>query len=88
MSAPGISSWSAFLEELGGCGGDRAQRPTKALQQPCRHSPLELMVPSSYVLTSTRSTKSLGEMSFMTAEGVVVLLTHCVCQSKGGSSCI
>ena len=52
-----------------------------------RHSPLELRVPSSYFLTNTKSTKSLGEMSFMAAEGVAVLLTHSVCQSQGESSC-
>lgn len=47
-----------------------------------RHSPLEQMVPSSYFLTSTTSTKSLGEMSLMAAEGVAVLVTHRVCQGR------
>jgi hypothetical protein len=49
----------------------------------CCHSPLEVMAPSSYFLISTKSTKSLGEISFMAAEGVEVLLTHNVCQSNG-----
>ena len=88
MHASGISSWWAFFGELGGCGGDRDQQPTNTSKQGHHRSPLELMVPSSYVLTSTRSTKSLGEISFMTAEGVVVLLKSRVCQRKEGSSCI
>lgn len=48
-----------------------------------RHSPLELMVPSSYFLTSTKSTKSLGEISLMAAEGVAVLVMHRACQGRG-----
>lgn len=50
-----------------------------------RHLPLELMVPSSYFFTNTKSTKSLGEISFMAAEGVEVLLTHSICRNKTGS---
>lgn len=47
-------------------------------------SPLELKVPSSYVRSNTRSTKSRGEMSFIAAEGVVVLLMISVCGVVGG----
>lgn len=43
------------------------------------------MVPSSYFFTNTKSTKSLGEISFMAAEGVEVLLTHSTCRNKAGS---
>lgn len=39
---------------------------------------LELMVPSSYFFTNTKSTKSRGEISFMAAEGVEVRLTHSI----------
>lgn len=56
--------------------------------QPSVHSPLELRVPSSCFMTSTKSTKSLGEMSFMAAAGVAVLVTHRVCQSQRASSCM
>lgn len=64
-----------------------AEQGTQAVSPPRQsrcHSPLELRVPSSYVFMSTKSTKSLGEMSFMAAEGLVVLLTHNVCQSTEG----
>lgn len=44
-----------------------------------RYAPLDVMVPSSYCFTRITSTKSLGAMMPMAADGVTVLQTVTFC---------
>lgn len=47
------------------------------------YAPLDVMVPSSYRLTKTTSTKSRGAIMPIAAEGVTVLQTDTSCVTVG-----